>query len=75
MMLNLMEFKGNKAEILNFNDMILFNPYHVGACLELTDSAVRKAISNMNEKQVVKLTNLDVNKSNIRKLNNAGEIF
>ena len=36
---------------------------------------VRKAISRMNEKQVVKVKNSDVTSSNIRKLNNAGENF
>ena len=43
--------------------------------MNLTDSAVRKSIANMNNKQVVKLKNLDVKDVPIRKLNNAGENF
>ena len=74
-MLNLMEFKGNKVEILNFNDMILFNPYHVGACLELTDSAVRKAISNMNEKQAIKLTQSIVKDFHNLDIPTSGKLF
>lgn len=59
-----------------FNIMVrFFNPYHVGRCLDLTDSAVRMAISKMNENQVIKLTNSDIKDIDIRKLNNAGENF
>lgn len=54
---------------------VLFNPYDCGKCLELKDSAVRMAISKMNNNQVKKLTNLDVKDIDIRKLNNAGENF
>lgn len=71
----LMIFEGHEVEVLEVDRQVLFNPYHVGNCLDLTDSAIRKAITNMNENQVVKLTNSDVNSSNIRKLNNAGENF
>ena len=55
---NLMIFEGHDVEVL-------FNPYHVGRCLELGDSAVRKAILSMNNNQVLKLKNSDVNSSNI----------
>jgi len=72
---NLMIFEEHKVEVFELNGQVLFNPKHVGKCLELTDSAVRKAISNMTEKQVIKLKNSDVKESNIRKLNNAGENF
>ncbi len=71
----LMLFEGNQVEAFQIDGTIYFNPYDVGNCLELSESAVRKAISNMNERQVVKLKNSDVKKSNIRKLNNAGENF
>lgn len=71
----LMIFEDHEVEIFEFDGDILFNPYHVGACLELGESAVRKAIGNMTEKQVIKLKNSDVKESNIRKLNNAGENF
>lgn len=71
----LMFFEGHEVEVFEHEGKVLFNPYHVAKCLELTDSAVRKAIGNMNQKQVIKLTNSDVKKSDIRKLNNAGENF
>ncbi len=72
---NLMVFENKKVEILNLNGVILFNPYHVGACLGLVDGAVRKAMLGMNEKQAKLILNSDVTNSNIRKLNNAGEKF
>lgn len=71
----LMIFENHEVEVFELDGQVLFNPYHVGECLELTDSAVRKAICNMTEKQVIKLKNSDVKESNIRKLNNAGENF
>lgn len=74
-MQNLMIFEGHDVEVFEFNGQVLFNPYHVGTCLELGDSAVRMAIAKMNEKQVVKIKNSDVSKVDIRKLNNAGENF
>lgn len=82
---NLMIFEGHEVEVLEVEGQVLFNPYHVGDCLEIKESAVRMAISKMNDKQVVKLKNSDVNKTDsensdvhnlhIRKLNNAGENF
>lgn len=70
-----MIFEGNKVEVFEFRGEVLFNPYDCGKCLELKDSAVRMAISKMNNNQVKKLTNLDVKDIDIRKLNNAGENF
>ena len=72
---NLMIFENKEVEVFEFEGKVLFNPRHVGECLNLTDSAVRKSIANMNNKQVVKLKNLDVKDVPIRKLNNAGENF
>ncbi len=72
---NLMIFEGHEVEIFELNGTALFNPYHVGECLELSDSAVRMAVMNMNGKQVVKVKNSDVKSIDIRKLNNAGENF
>ena len=74
-MSDLMIFEGHKVEVFDLNGEVLFNAYHVGECLELGGEAVRKAISRMNEKQVVKVKNSDVTSSHIRKLNNAGENF
>lgn len=71
----LMIFETNQVEVFELDGTIYFNPYHVGNCLDLKPSAIRKAIRNMNNGQVVKLKNSDVKKGNIRKLNNAGENF
>ncbi|ENY8711350.1 BRO family protein [Clostridioides difficile] len=72
---NLMIFEGKQVEVFEFNEKILFNPYDCGKCLELTESGVKTALSKMNDKQVIKLTNLEVAKYNFRKLNNRGENF
>lgn len=68
-------FEGHNVEIIDYKGKALFNPYHVGECLDLTESAVRKAITGMNNNQVVKLTNSKVKDSNFRKLHNTGENF
>jgi len=72
---NLMIFENNQVEVFEWNGQVLFNPYHVGECLELGDSSVRMAISKMNEKQVIKLTNSNVKDIDFRKLHNTGENF
>ena len=38
-MQNLMIFEGHNVEVFELNGQVLFNPYHVGTCLELGDSA------------------------------------
>ena len=58
---NLMIFENRNVEVFELDGQVLFNPRHVGECLELGESAVRMSIKEMNEKQVIKLTNLDVN--------------
>lgn len=75
MMNSLMIFEGKQVEVFEFEGKVLFNPYHVGECLDLGESAVRMAIKKMNQNQVVKLKNPDVKDIDIRKLNNAGENF
>lgn len=72
---DVMIFEEYEVEVFEINGKVLFNPYHVGECLELKESAVRMAILKMNEKQVVKLTNSGVKFFDIRKLNNSGENF
>ena len=72
---NIMIFENKQVEVFELNGQVLFNPYDVGVCLGLTDSAVRKAIGNMNEKQVLKLTNSIVKDIPFRKLHNTGENF
>ena len=72
---NLMNFEGNNVEVFEFNGEILFNPYHVGDCLELARSTVRDNLRKMSSKQVIKLKNSNVGNTNFRKLHNTGENF
>lgn len=72
---NTMIFEGHNVEVFEWEGKVLFNPYHVGECLDLSPEGVRKAITRMSEKQVKKLKNSDVTNCHIRKLNNAGENF
>lgn len=72
---NLFNFKGNEVEIFEYEGEILFNPKDVAKCIGLSEVTVRRHIQGMNENQVIKLTNSDVQNMNIRKLNNAGENF
>lgn len=74
-MSNLMIFENKQVEVFEFNGKILFNPYHCGNCLGISNEGVRKAITRMNENQVIKLTNSIVTDSHIRKLHNTGENF
>jgi len=54
---------------------VYFNPYDVGRCLGVGESAVRMALRKMSPKQVLKLTNAAVNSIDIRKLHTTGENF
>lgn len=72
---DLMIFEGHEVEVFELDGTVLFNPYHVGECLELSNSAVKMAITKMNEKQVVKVTNSKVKDIDFRKLHNTGENF
>lgn len=74
----LFNFEGHEVEVINFNGKALFNPRDVGDCLELGESAIKMAISNMNQNQVIKVTNKmisDFNLSGIRQLHKTGENF
>ena len=57
---DLMIFEGHEVEAFEFEGQVIFNPYHVGACLEIGENGVKSAVSKMNDKQVVKLTNSKV---------------
>lgn len=73
-----MIFEGNNVEVFEFEGKILFNPNHVGKCLELSESAIKQQLKRMNNKQVIKIRNSDISESTIctnRKLNNRGENF
>ena len=68
-------FETIDVECFNFNGKALFNPYHVGKCLEISDSNVRNYLAKMNENQAVILKNSEVRNMDFRKLNNRGEKF
>lgn len=70
---NLMNFEGHNVEIFEWEGQVLFNSKHVAECLGIKN--VNDNISKMNNKQVIKLKNSDIGKTDIRKLNNAGENF
>lgn len=79
----LMIFEGHEVEIFELNGQVLFNAKHVAEILGIKN--VNDNISKMNEKQVVKLKNSDVGKTDgrnskvgktdFRKLHNTGECF
>lgn len=71
----LMIFEDREVEVFEWNGKVLFNPRHVGECLDISPEGVRKAITRMNENQVIKLTNSKVTDGNFRKLHNTGENF
>lgn len=70
---NIVFFEGHEVEVLNLNGQVLFNPYHVGKCLDIID--VKSSIRNFSDKQVVKVTNSKVHSIHFRKLHNTGEKF
>lgn len=70
---DLMIFEGHNVEVFELNGQVLFNPKHVAEILDIKN--VRDNIARMNDKQVIKVKNSDVGKTDIRKLNNAGENF
>ena len=72
---NIMIFENKQVEVFELNGQVLFKPYDVGECLGINDVTVRRHMQGMNNKQVIKLKNSDVQDMNFRKLNNAGENF
>lgn len=70
-----MVFEGSQVEVFEFEGKILFNPYDVGKCLGIGDSAVKMQIKDLDEDEVIKLTNSKVNSNDFRKLHNTGENF
>lgn len=70
---NLMIFEGHEVEVFEFEGQFLFNPKHVAEVLEIKN--VNDNIRNMSNKQVIKLTNSKIGKTDFRKLHNTGENF
>ena len=74
----LMVFEGQDVEVFELKGDVLFNPYHVGACLDIADSTLREHVAAMNDKQVVKVTNNMISNAGLtdfRKIHNTGENF
>ena len=72
-MQNLIIFENQNIEIIKYNGQILFNANNVAKILDIKN--IREMLRDMNENQVIKLTNSDVSTTDIRKLNNNGENF
>lgn len=70
---NLMVFEDKKVEIFEFKGQVLFNPKHVAECLDIKN--VNENLRNMNNKQLIKLTNSKISSTDFRKLHNTGENF
>lgn len=71
----LVTFENKDIEVLVLDEQILFNPYDVAKCLDISDVTVRRHIQEMNEKQVITIKNSDVQNLNFRKIANRGENF
>ena len=50
-----MNFWNKEIEVFEFEGKVLFNPYHVGECLELERSSVRNYLSKMTTDQAILL--------------------
>jgi prophage antirepressor-like protein len=79
--LQIFEKEGHPIEVIFLNGEPLFNARQVGEGLMIGEGAVRKCISEMDNRHYVLVTNgmvascSDVTLSSIRKLNNRGETF
>jgi len=69
------EFEHKNFEILFLDGEPLFNPYHVGNCLDLSENTVRRHIAEMDTEERIIVTNLNVSSMNIRPLASRGEVF
>lgn len=65
-------FETVDVECFNFKGKALFNPYHVGKCLKISDSNVRNYLAKMNENQAIILKNSDVQDMDFRKIGEQG---
>lgn len=70
---NLFNFEGNDVEVLNLEGKILFNPEDIAHILEIKN--VRDIMGGMNNNQVIKLKESDVEKIKFKKSYNIGENF
>lgn len=72
---NLLFFENKPVEVFELNGQVLFNPYHVAKCLNLSNSGLRNYLSGMNDKQAVLIKNSNVLNKDFRKIHNTGEKF
>ena len=70
---NIAIFEGHEVEVFELNGQALFNAKHIAEILDIKN--VNDNIRSMNDKQVVKLTNSKIGKTDFRKLHNTGENF
>lgn len=68
-----MIFEGHEVEVFELDGQVLFNAKHVAEILEIKN--VNDNIRSMTNKQVIKLTNSKIGKTDFRKLHNTGENF
>ena len=66
-------FENKEVEVFEFEGKVLFNPKHVGECLDIKN--INDNLRTMNDKQVIKLTNSKIGITDFRKLHNTGENF
>ena len=67
-------FENKEVKVFEFKGQVLFNPHHVGDCLGIKTSGVKKAVLEMNDKKKIIITNSDVVLNDFWKLANRGEI-
>ncbi len=72
---NLMIFENKEVEVFEFEGQVLFNPHHVGDCLGIKASGVKKAVLEMNNKKKKLIKNSEATSNGFRKVNNRGEYF
>ncbi|MDO9157825.1 MAG: hypothetical protein Q7U45_00095, partial [Burkholderiaceae bacterium] len=64
------EFEEKGVECIILNDEPLFNPYHIGNCLEMPESTIQNHLAKMNPKQKVMLSNSKIHLEDFRNLAN-----
>lgn len=70
---NILFFEGHEVETIVFNGQALFNAKHIADILDIKN--INDNIRNMSRRQVIKLTNSKIGKTDFRKLHNTGENF
>lgn len=73
--IKIFEYEHRNVEIIFLNDEPLFNPYDIGACLDISKSTIRDHLVEMDDKERILVKNADVDSNNIRILSNRGEVF